>query len=64
MGTTISKGPITTKSTYDNSTSLLRYGVCEMQGLRRSMEDASMAISNIDGESSYLFGIMDGHGGM
>ena len=64
MGTNISKGPITQKSTYDNSTSVLRYGVCEMQGWRRSMEDASMALANIDGQSSYLFGIMDGHGGM
>ena len=63
MGTTIEKGPNTSKSTYDNANETMRYGVCEMQGWRRTMEDASMALTNIDGNSSCLFGVMDGHGG-
>jgi serine/threonine protein phosphatase PrpC len=64
MGTVeVSHGPITTKNTLDNVTSMLRYGICEMQGWRRTMEDATMAIADFDKKNSYLFGVMDGHGG-
>lgn len=64
MGTNVSKGPITKKETFEGKTSHFRYGACEMQGWRRTMEDAIIAMDNFDGNQSHLFGIMDGHGGM
>jgi len=40
----------------------LRYGVSAMQGWRRNMEDAHMAVTELDTGVS-LFGVFDGHGG-
>jgi hypothetical protein len=60
----ISNGPITTKNTKDSKNDLIRYGIAEMQGWRRTMEDSVMAIDSFDkNETNFLFGIMDGHGG-
>jgi len=38
-----------------------RYATCSMQGWRKTMEDAHIAIPNLNGNS--LFGVLDGHGG-
>ena len=57
-------GPITTKNVKDCKNNLIRYGIAEMQGWRRTMEDSVMAIDNFDkNKTNFLFGIMDGHGG-
>ena len=55
---------ITTKNTKDSKNNLIRYGIAEMQGWRRTMEDSVMAIDFFDkNKTNFLFGIMDGHGG-
>lgn len=38
------------------------FGVCAMQGWRRNMEDAHLAVTELD-EKISLFGVFDGHGG-
>ena len=53
----------TEKTTYDKTFKNMKIGVCEMQGWRRTMEDATMAIADFDKKNSFLFGVMDGHGG-
>ena len=53
---------ITDKATYDKTVSNMKIGVCEMQGWRKTMEDAAIVLPNFDKNSS-LFGILDGHGG-
>ena len=52
----------TEKATYDRTISTMKIGVCEMQGWRRTMEDAAIVLPNFEKNSS-LFGILDGHGG-
>ena len=52
----------TQKATYDKTTGNMKIGVCEMQGWRRTMEDAAIVLPNYETNSS-LFGILDGHGG-
>jgi serine/threonine protein phosphatase PrpC len=52
----------TEKATYDRTLSTMKIGVCEMQGWRRTMEDAAIVLPNFEKNSS-LFGILDGHGG-
>ena len=52
----------TEKATYDRTLSAMKIGVCEMQGWRRTMEDAAIVLPNFEKNSS-LFGILDGHGG-
>lgn len=57
--------PITVKEVDDGgdlNVKGLRYGCCAMQGWRRNMEDAHMAITELDNGVS-LFGVFDGHGG-
>ncbi len=61
MGSTIY--PDTSKTCYDLETNSLKIGVCEMKGWRITMEDSSLAVTNIDKKNSSLFGIMDGHNG-
>jgi len=46
----------------DLSASGLRYGLSAMQGWRRNMEDAHLAVPDLD-ENISLFGVFDGHGG-
>ena len=53
---------ITDKTTYDKTVSNMKIGVCEMQGWRKTMEDAAIVLPNFEKNSS-LFGILDGHGG-
>ena len=50
------------KTTYDKIISNMKIGVCEMQGWRRTMEDAAIVLPNFQPNTS-LFGILDGHGG-
>jgi protein phosphatase 1G len=40
----------------------MKIGVCEMQGWRKTMEDAAIVLPNFEKNAS-LFGILDGHGG-
>ena len=50
------------KATYDKIVSNMKIGVCEMQGWRKTMEDAAIVLPNFEKNTS-LFGILDGHGG-
>ena len=52
----------TEKSTYDKTVSNMKIGVCEMQGWRKTMEDAAIVLPNYEKNTS-LFGVLDGHGG-
>ena len=52
----------TEKATLDKKVSNMKIGVCEMQGWRKTMEDAAIVLPNYEKNSS-LFGILDGHGG-
>ena len=52
----------TEKATYDKTVKNMKIGVCEMQGWRRTMEDAAIVLPNFEKKTS-LFGILDGHGG-
>lgn len=62
MGNTIAEGPNTNKLINDYSNDQLRYGSCEMQGWRKTMEDSIIALPLYEKHMS-LFGILDGHGG-
>merc|ERR1719343_1846586 len=46
----------------DSASGKFQYGVTEMQGWRRNMEDAHLAVPELDTKCS-LFGVFDGHGG-
>ena len=52
----------TEKATYDRTIKNMKIGVCEMQGWRKTMEDAAIVLPNFEKKTS-LFGILDGHGG-
>ena len=52
----------TEKVTYNKTTSNMKIGVCEMQGWRKTMEDAAIVLPNYEKNTS-LFGVLDGHGG-
>eukprot|EP00929_Paragymnodinium_shiwhaense_P008513 TRINITY_DN112476_c0_g1_i1.p1 TRINITY_DN112476_c0_g1~~TRINITY_DN112476_c0_g1_i1.p1 ORF type:complete len:508 (-),score=163.77 TRINITY_DN112476_c0_g1_i1:91-1614(-) len=54
--------PEKTKEVEDGEKSGLKYGVCEMQGWRRNMEDAHISIADFDKDVG-LFAVFDGHGG-
>jgi len=57
--------PVTGKASKDGgdlAAGGLSYGVTEMQGWRRNMEDAALAVSELD-EKVSLYGVFDGHGG-
>eukprot|EP00421_Protoceratium_reticulatum_P047522 CAMPEP_0168434374 /NCGR_PEP_ID=MMETSP0228-20121227/39875_1 /TAXON_ID=133427 /ORGANISM="Protoceratium reticulatum, Strain CCCM 535 (=CCMP 1889)" /LENGTH=520 /DNA_ID=CAMNT_0008448533 /DNA_START=72 /DNA_END=1634 /DNA_ORIENTATION=- len=57
--------PVTRKEVHDSgdlAASGLRYGYSAMQGWRRNMEDAHLAVPDLD-EHLSLFGVFDGHGG-
>merc|ERR1719440_1898549 len=68
MGTAVTylEEPIKEKDLIDgNSTSngrFIRHGACEMQGWRVNMEDAHLAVPDLDDQVS-LYGVFDGHGG-
>ena len=54
--------PIRDKKTTSGENNRVRYGTCEMQGWRNTMEDAKLVNLNID-DQTMLFGVFDGHGG-
>lgn len=57
--------PVTSKEIVDGgdlSNHGANFGVCEMQGWRRNMEDSHLAETELDKNVS-LFGVFDGHGG-
>lgn len=59
------KQPVITKDVVDGHVPRrARFGACGMQGWRRGMEDAHLAVPDLlgDGRMS-LFGVFDGHGG-
>lgn len=64
MGSYLS-APETTKHSSDASYGKLSWGVSSMQGWRTDMEDADLAIGNLEGayEGIGLFAVFDGHGG-
>jgi len=45
-----------------NGARYIRHGTCEMQGWRVNMEDAQLAVPDLDDQVS-LYGVFDGHGG-
>ena len=56
--------PILTKELFSGENTLLRYGVCSMQGWRKRMEDTHITdISKGENGRFNIFGIFDGHGG-
>lgn len=71
MGAYLDK-PVTTKESFDGQYVSIEgdeehiYAVSEMQGWRKTMEDAHITkpgIAEIDGEPVSIFGVFDGHGG-
>jgi protein phosphatase 1G len=63
MGAYLS-APVTDKESEDGKSSRVRYGVSAMQGWRRTMEDAHLALPNLtEDEACSLWGVFDGHGG-
>ena len=49
----------------DDSNEDLEYGMCSVQGWRKSMEDTYLIDTNIGPDKNlHLFGIFDGHGGI
>lgn len=72
MGTYLST-PVVDKDTdegecLDDSVSPLAWGVVEMQGWRKTMEDAHVAQTDVDlhwdsSAKAKVFGVFDGHGG-
>lgn len=56
--------PVTEKETFDGVGFNLRYGGGAMQGWRKTMEDAHIAVTDLNNDPSFaLFGVFDGHGG-
>ncbi|KAJ1628171.1 phosphatase 2C-like domain-containing protein [Pavlovales sp. CCMP2436] len=59
-----SSTPDTRKVSEDETFGTVSYGVSEMQGWRKSMEDVSIAARlGCGGEETLVFGVFDGHGG-
>jgi len=59
------KKPIAVKEVVDGHVlHRARFGACAMQGWRRGMEDAHLAVPDLTGDGHFsLFGVFDGHGG-
>ena len=56
--------PNKTKITEEGSSSIFSFCAAEMQGWRKSMEDAHLSIPSYAGDpNSGLFAVFDGHGG-
>jgi hypothetical protein len=65
LGLVYLQEPITTKNPTDGTSPILDFGATEMQGWRKSMEDAHINLVNFDDDpKSALFAVFDGHGGM
>lgn len=58
------QSPILSKELSSGENSVLRFGVCAMQGWRKRMEDSHITdISKGDDGRFNIFGVFDGHGG-
>jgi len=55
--------PIKNKEVVDGENSQIIFGITEMQGWRKNMEDTCLYDLNI-GNNISLFGVFDGHGGI
>ena len=56
--------PILSKELSSGENSILRFGVCAMQGWRKRMEDTHITdISKGENDRYNIFGVFDGHGG-
>lgn len=61
MGNEI-EGPVMLSIRNRGKSKAMSYGACEIQGWRKTMEDATIAQLNFE-ENASIFGICDGHGG-
>ncbi|CAM9938068.1 unnamed protein product, partial [Heterosigma akashiwo] len=62
--------PITDKESEEGEHGFLKYGASSMQGWRKGMEDAHLALGELpggvtskEGEGISMFAVFDGHGG-
>ena len=56
--------PILSKELSSGENTLLRFGVCAMQGQRKRMEDTHITdISQGENDRFIIFGVFDGHEG-
>lgn len=55
--------PIRTKHSDEDENEEMRFGVSEMQGWRKSMEDAHITRLELESPEKSLFAVFDGHGG-
>jgi serine/threonine protein phosphatase PrpC len=65
MGTYLST-PVTEKCQEEGDTGTLSWGVVDMQGWRKGMEDAHVAVNDAnigDAARGHVFAVFDGHGG-
>ncbi|KAF7488466.1 Putative protein phosphatase [Sarcoptes scabiei] len=62
MGPYLSKPKTQITTSYDQG-SHFKYCTAEMQGWRKTQEDAHVARLHFDGEDTAFFGVFDGHGG-
>lgn len=64
MGVYLSQ-PITDKTVHQGGNDEFKFTACEMQGWRKSMEDAKITEVDIqnNGKKYAVFGVFDGHGG-
>ena len=52
------------KEFFSGENEILKYGLCSMQGWRRTMEDTHLIKLNVGtNNNTHIFGIFDGHGG-
>ena len=64
MGEQLDK-PIKKSSFKDDSNEDLEYGICTVQGWRKTMEDTYLTSTKIGPDKNlHLFGVFDGHGGI
>ena len=65
MGVYLSQ-PVTDKSVHQGGNDEFKFTACEMQGWRKSMEDAKITVVDIqnNGKKYAVFGVFDGHGGI
>lgn len=56
--------PVTEKEVFEGDGSGLKFGGAAMQGWRRTMEDAHLAVTSMPNDPNCaMFGVFDGHGG-
>jgi len=64
LGLVYLQEPNTIKNSTEGTAKILDFGATEMQGWRKSMEDAHITLAPFAGDpNSALFAVFDGHGG-